>query len=90
MFGKNSSVAGGNERGRGRVTEREAEEKKTKEKKKKTTKTRERERGAGRKKGTAERSFEVAAGSFTFRNEIGVPLAHRSVPPLLPRPRFIP
>lgn len=34
------------------------------------------------KKGRVERSFEVAAGSFTFRNEIGVPLALRSTPPV--------
>lgn len=38
-----------------------------------SSKEKERRSERGEKKGRTERSFEVAAGSFTFRNEIGVP-----------------
>lgn len=68
LSGKNSNAAGGNERGCEKMRDIEEEAPGRREK-------RERERGrkGGRKKDTAERSFEVAAGSFTFRNEIPLP-----------------
>lgn len=48
---------------------------------------REKEREKRQSRGS---SFEVAAGSFTFRNEIGVPLALRSTLPVPLSPGFIP